>query len=74
MHLFSNQKEITNSKFAGTTRPDTLLFQPARMYRSSVQANLWRVPQLVMKSEVWTKDRSFKNIKASPERPDKKMK
>ncbi|MCF8334483.1 MAG: hypothetical protein K9I47_10090 [Bacteroidales bacterium] len=78
MHSFSIQKEITRSKFVGTSRPDTLFFQPARMYRPSVRAGLWLVPPLVMKSEVWTEARGFKNITAeagaSAERSDKKMK
>ena len=28
MHSFSSQKEITCSKFVGTSRSDTLFFQP----------------------------------------------
>ena len=28
MHSFSSQKEIASSKFVGTSRPDTLFFQP----------------------------------------------
>ena len=79
MHSFSSQKEITSSKFVGIPKFRQYFILPAspNVSRSlGIRADLWLVPPLVMKSEVWTEARGFKNITAeagaSAERSDKK--